>query len=67
MKSELKDINKGLRERIKELDAGMIKLKGANDELVRQGQQLQQKLAQNNTEIIKLEGGKAELEKMIRK
>lgn len=62
MKSE----KQGVKSRIGEVKAEIVKLKGANDELLRQGQELQQKLANNNTEILRFEGGLAELERQLK-
>jgi len=67
MKKEIKDRNKVTRERIKELENRITVLRSANDKIIREAQIAQQEIAQNNTAIIKLQGGIEELEKTISK
>lgn len=65
MKKEIRDRNKVIRDRIRTLEETITKLRRDNEGLIRQGQTLQQKVAQNNTEIIKTQGGIEELRKQL--
>ena len=66
MAKEIKDWKKNRKDRIKEIDMQILKLKGANDQIIAGAQLEQQKLAKNNTEIIRLQGGKEELERQVK-
>ena len=66
MAKEISDWKKNRKDRIKEIDMEILKLKGANDQIITGAQLEQQKLAKNNTEIIRLQGGKEELERQIK-
>ncbi len=67
MKNELLVKNKDLRIEIKVKKDAIASFQGKNQAIVEQGQKLQQQISQNNTEIIKLQGGIETLEKMIAK
>lgn len=65
MKKEIRDRNRTLRDRVKELEKQVSIKRGENDSIMRQGQALQQKIAVNNTEILKLQGAIEELKRQI--
>ncbi len=67
MKKELLDKNKDIRTKIKEKKDATILLQSKNQAIVEQGQKLQQELAKNNTEMLKLQGGIQTLESLIAK
>ena len=57
-------MKKEIRDRVKDLENEIMGLKKNNDEIMVQGQILQQKIAQNNTEILKKQGAIEELKRM---
>ena len=65
MKKENRDRNKETREIIKNKKDEISKLQGKTQAILQEGQKLQQQIAQNNTEILKLQGGVEALETMI--
>ena len=65
MKKEIRDRNYDVRNRIKTLKSEVLDLRKANDDIVQQNQGLNQKMAQNNAEILKRQGALEELEKQI--
>ena len=65
MKKEIRDRNKVKRDRIIVLKSEILDLKKANDTIIQQNQGLNQKMAQNNAEILKRQGALEELEKQI--
>ena len=65
MKKEIRDRNKETRETIKNKKDEIAKLQGKTQAILQEGQKLQQDIAHNNTEILKLQGGIEALEKMI--
>ena len=67
MKKEILDKNKELRASIKEKKDKIDLINGKNQAIMQEGQKLQQQIAQNNTEILKLQGGIEALESMISK
>lgn len=67
MKKEVLDKNKDLRVVIKAKKDAIAVLQGKTQAILEQGQKLQQQIAQNNTEILKLQGGIEALESMISK
>ena len=52
--------------RIKEVEKEIEKLRGDNNTILERGQLLQQQLAQNNTQIIKLQGALEELQRQAK-
>ena len=67
MKKELLADNKDLRAKIKEKKDAIAVLQGKVQAIVQQGQLMNQQIAQNNTEILKLQGGIEALEQMVSK
>ena len=67
MKKEILGKNKELRAKIKEKKDQIEVIDGKNQTIVQEGQKLQQQIAQNNTEILRLQGGIETLESMISK
>lgn len=65
MKTEIKDRNKLIRERIKVLEKEEDQAIGKNQAIGQQIQQLQQVIIRNNQEILKCQGGREELEKQL--
>lgn len=65
MKTEVKEKNKSTRDRIKQLELKDKELLGSAQALVQRGQQIQQEIAQVNTERIKIQGGIDELKRSI--
>ena len=65
MKKEIRDANKVKRDRIIVLKSEIMDLKKANETIVQQNQTLNQRMAQNNAEILKRQGALEELEKQI--
>ena len=65
VKKEIKDRNKSIRERIKQLEIKDKELQGSAQALLQRGQQLQQEIATINTERLKLQGGIEELKKQV--
>jgi len=65
MKQELKSRNKALRARIKELEAEEANLRKKNQDIVTQGQRMNEILAQNNARILQIQGAVQELKKTI--
>ena len=57
-------MKKEIRDRIKELKAEMEDFQKKNNEIVANGQKMQQQISVNNTEIIKRQGAIEELEKV---
>ena len=53
-----------IRDRIKELKGEMEDFQKKNNEIVANGQKMQQQISMNNTEIIKRQGAIEELEKV---
>ena len=66
MKQETKDQNKEIRDRIKTLKSEVLDLQKQNQQIITQGQQLQQYLNNNNIEILKKQGALEELEKSVK-
>lgn len=65
MKKEVREQKAVTRDRIKELKAKDVDLQKDNERIMQQGQMLNQKIAQNNTERLKIIGAIEELEKQI--
>jgi len=57
-------MKKEIRERIKELKGELEGYQKSNNEIVANGQKMQQQIQVNNTEIIKRQGAIEELEKV---
>ena len=57
-------MKKEIRDRIKELKGEMEDFQKKNNEIVANGQKMQQQISINNTEIIKRQGAIEELEKV---
>jgi len=57
-------MKKEIRDRIKELKGEMEDFQKKNNEIVANGQKMQQQISMNNTEIIKRQGAIEELEKV---
>ena len=66
MKQETKDQNKEIRDRIKTLKSEILDLQKQNQQIVTQGQQLQQHLNNNNAQILMKQGATEELEKTVK-
>ena len=57
-------MKKEIRDRIKELKGEMEDFQKKNNDIVANGQKMQQQISMNNTEIIKRQGAIEELEKV---
>ena len=66
MKQETKDQNKTIRDRIKTLKSEILDLQKQNQQIVTQGQQLQQHLNNNNAQLLMKQGATEELEKTVK-
>ena len=65
MKQEIKDKNKAVRERIKELEAENLELEGKNQKIMDEGQKMNQEMAMHNTRRIQITGAIEELKRQI--
>ena len=66
MKQEILDKKREIRDRIKTIKAEILDLRKKTDSYNLEAQQLQQKMAVNNTEIIKKQGALEELEGQVK-
>ena len=70
MGKQIREVNQEKKARIKELEKEIEKLKGATEELFAQGkkqaEELNQKIAQNNTLILRKEGAVDELKRQVK-
>jgi hypothetical protein len=57
-------MQKEIRDRIKEIETEINNFRKDNESILQQGQLLNQKLAQNNTEILKRQGAVEELKRV---